>query len=126
MGCTMKRWIVTFLGLLATMGMTTGCQQKCFISEKDFYEHHMLPAGLEDDTTACIHPAFDPTSAPPTIDQPDRPAKFISLEEALAISLENGSSGSKNGGANTPGTVDDSPAIATGGSLNAQSDRMRV
>ena len=127
MGCTMKRWIVMFLGLTLTMGMTTGCQQKCFMAEKDL-TNGTIPAGLEDGdpTPDLVSPTQALTAAPPTIDHPDRPARHLSLQEAIAIALENGATGSKNGGVNTPGTVDDSPAVATGGSLNAQSDRVRV
>ena len=43
----MKQWIAAFLGLTWTMAMTAGCQQKCFISEKAFYDAHVLPANLE-------------------------------------------------------------------------------
>ena len=123
----MKRWIATFLGLMGTIGMFAGCQQKCFISEKNFYDAHLLPAGLEDgDFATLVQPTLEPVAAPPNINQPDRPARPLSLQEAIALALENGATGSKNGGANTPGTVDDSSVVATGGSLNAQSDRIRV
>ena len=123
----MKRWIVTFLGLILTMGMSTGCQQKCFISEQDFYKSHSLPPGLEDgDPTPLVQATQRTSPAPPNIDNPDRPARNLSLQEAIAIGLENGTAASRNGGANTPGTVDDSPAVVTGGSLNAQSDNVRV
>ena len=127
MGCTMKRWIVAFLGLIVTVGMSSGCQQKCFISEKDFYDKHLLPSGLEEgDVTALVQPTHEASAAPPNVDNPDRPIRNLSLQEAIAIGLENGATGARNGGATTPGTVDDSPAIATGGSLDGQSDRVRV
>jgi outer membrane protein TolC len=123
----MKRWIAAFLGLILTMGTTAGCQQKCFISEQAFNDAHRLPPGLEDgDTAALVQPSNELSAAPPTVGQPDRPPRYLSLQEAIAIALENGTSGSKNGGVNTPGIVDDSPAVVTGGSLNSQSDRVRV
>ena len=126
-GATMKRWIAAFLGLILTMGTTAGCQQKCFISEQAFNDAHRLPPGLEDgDTAALVQPTNELSAAPATVDQPDRPPRYLSLQEAIAIALENGTSGSKNGGVNTPGIVDDSPAVVTGGSLNSQSDRVRV
>ena len=126
-GAEMKRWIVTFLGLIATVGMAAGCQQKCFISEKDFYTSHQLPPSLENgDSTSLVQASHETIPAPPNIDNPDRPPRNLSLQEAIAIALENGTTGSRNGGVNTPGTVDDSPSIVTGGSLNAQSDRVRV
>ena len=61
----MKRWIVTFLGLILTVGMSTGCQQKCFIAEKDFYDRNLLPPGLEDgDPTPLVEPTQALTAAP--------------------------------------------------------------
>ncbi len=128
MGCTMKRWMVCLLGMGLTLGLTSGCQQKCFIAEKDyFYSHNMLPCSLEDgDLSAGIQPKHDPSMPPPTVTNPDRPPRHLSLQEAIALGLENGISGSKNGGANTPGVADDSPAVVTGGSLNSQSDYVRV
>src|SRR6266699_3257458 len=127
MGWTMKQWIAGFLGLLSTLGMTAGCQQKCFISEKAFYDAHLLPANLENgDSLATVQPTSERTAPPPTVDQPDRPPRHLSLQEAIAISLETGSSGARNGGATTPGIIDDNPAVLSGGSLNGQSDRLRV
>ena len=127
MGCTMKRWTAALLGLVVTMGMTTGCGRKYFISETDFYAQHQIPQGLEDgDAASAIQPNVESSKAPPTVNNPDRPARPISLQEAIAIALETGASGSKNGGVDTPGIPDDSPAVVTGGSLNSQSDRIRV
>jgi len=126
MGWTMKRWIAAFLSLGLTVGMTAGCQQKCFISEKNFYDSHLIPPGIEEGDPAVVQPAKDTSLAPPDVDHPDRPARNLSLQEAIAIAIENGATGSKNGGVNTPGVVDDSPAVITGGSLNSQSDRVKV
>jgi hypothetical protein len=123
----MKRWIAAFLGLLVTLGTTAGCRQKCFISEKEFYDAHLLPANLEDgDTASLVQPNHESSARPPTVDNPDRPPRHISLQEAIAIALENGTAASRNGGVKTPGIVDNSPAVVTGGSLNSQSDRVRV
>jgi hypothetical protein len=122
----MKRWIAAFLGLMLTMGMTAGCRQKCFISEQDFYIRHDLPAGLEDGDQALVQPTHETTPAPPTVDHPDRPARHLSLQEAIAIALENGTTGNRNGGANTQGLVDDSSLQNNGGTLNGLTDRVRV
>ncbi len=127
MGCMMKRWAVMFLGLTLTTGITTGCSQKCFMAEKDLTNG--IPAGLDGgyaQTQDLVSPSGAQIAAPATIDHPDRPARYLSLQEAIAIALENGATGSKNGGVNTTGLVDDSSLVATGGSLDAQSDRMRV
>ena len=123
----MKRWIAAFLGLLLTMGMTAGCRQKCFLSERDFNISHDLPAGLEDGDPALVQPTHETTPAPPTVDRPDRPARHLSLQEAIAIALENGTTGNRNGGRfNTQGLVDDSSLQNTGASLNGLTDRVRV
>src|SRR5437588_13114254 len=110
----MKQWIAAFLGLSWTMAITAGCQQKCFISEKAFYDAHDLPANLENgDSLAMVQPTSERSAAPPTVDQPDRPPRNMSLQEAIAISLENGAAASRNGGVHTPGTVADTPAVVT-------------
>jgi outer membrane protein TolC len=123
----MKRWNAGLLSLALILGMTAGCSQKCFISEKSFYDSHLLPAGLEEgDPSVLVSPNGGIIPAPPNVDNPDRPVRPLSLQEAIALGLENGATGARNGGVNTPGTVDDSPAVVTGGSLNGQSDRVRV
>ena len=122
----MKRWIAGALSLFLGLGALAGCSQKCFISEKAFYDAHSLPTGLEDgDHTALIHPSKNALPAPPNVDQPDRIPRPISLQEAFAIALESGG-GSSRGGINTQGTVDDTPLAFNGGPLNNQSDRFRV
>lgn len=123
----MKRWINGVACLAVSLGMAAGCSQKCFLDEKVYRDAHVLPAGLEDNSPeALVQASTTMIPAPPTVDIPDRPARYLSLQEAVAIGLENGAASSRNGGVNTPGVVDDSPAIPTGGSLNAQSDRIRV
>src|ERR1700681_4424899 len=92
-GVVMERWIAGLLSLALTLGMTAGCQQKCFIAEKDYYDKHLLPAGLEDYGSALVQSSNVLSPAPPSVDQPDRPPRHLSLQEALAISLENGATG---------------------------------
>src|SRR5207237_8522656 len=61
-----------------------------------------------------------------TVDQPNRPPRHMSLQEAIAYALENGSTASRNGLGPGVGTINDDPLTFTGGSLNLQSDRLRV
>src|SRR5215468_9202902 len=108
----MKRWIAGFLALVVTVPWVAGCGSKCFISEKDFYAAHDLPVGLEEgNAAALVQPTLNPTAAPATVEHPDRPARYLSLPEALALALENGATGSRNGGVTNPGIADDSPAV---------------
>src|SRR4051794_9300310 len=98
----MMRWISSFACLAVSFGMTAGCSQKCFLDEKVYRDAHVLPAGLEDSTPESFVQAAASTMlpAPPTVDVPDRAPRYLSLQEAIAIGLENGAASSRNGGVN--------------------------
>jgi outer membrane protein TolC len=87
------RWITVLAGLALAMGLTTGCQQQCFLHECD-YDHYVKDLGLdklECDPSAGSKPLpLALTNAPTTILNPERPQRYISLAEAISIALENG------------------------------------
>jgi outer membrane protein TolC len=109
-----------------------GCGQQCFLSREAFCGAHsnLLPSELEVNAAAVSQPiTHQPLAAPPDVNYPDRPPRPMSLEEAIAISLENGTPSTitvQNGGAG--GTVNDTLVTFTPGTttLNTQSDRIRV
>jgi len=112
--------------LLALMLLTiaAGCQKQCYISEAEMQNaHHLLPAHMEK-SPALAQEMIDPTAAPADVNNPNRTPRPISLEQAIAIALENGTP-STRGGAGA-GVVDDSLVTFTGTNLNIQADALRV
>jgi outer membrane protein TolC len=90
-----KRWIKRILAILLAFGNGAGCKQQVFMEPED-YQSVMrdLPKGIENN----VHEAIAPTVAntgkvPATVNDPDRPARMISLKECIAIALEQGNAG---------------------------------
>lgn len=123
----MSRWICWVLGLGLCLGMTIGCGPKVFLAEKDFNDaRHLIPASLEEGH--ALSPAAPLTALVPTpadVNNSDRPARYMTLQEVIAIALENGSTAGRGSGVGS-GIADDSLAQFTGGSTTGQSDRIRV
>src|SRR5262245_35735462 len=91
------RWITGVGALALALAMAAGCSKQCFIHECD-YDHYreLMPAWLENQP-ATILPTEGPTGGQPsTIYDPDRPPRFISLAECIAIALERGNVGDAN------------------------------
>src|SRR5207249_1054640 len=88
---------------------------------------HGLPAQLENDPHAATQPLSALIPAPPNVDHPERLPRYLTLMEAIAIALENGSPSSRAGFGT--GGVDDSlasfPSSFGPGFIN-QTDRIRV
>src|SRR5437763_4250064 len=90
---TKQPWIAALLATALAV-----CTQQCFIKECD-YDHvrNDLAGSLEH-----IYQASDPRIASPvytgclpaTVLDPDRPPRYLSLAEAIAIALEHGTVGS--------------------------------
>jgi outer membrane protein TolC len=131
----MKRWLCGALRKLFAGGAATivalvtlaGCQP-VFMSEQTYIGAH-VPLG-ERSSTANSDP-YDLsdktlTAAPPTPSKPDRPPRYVSLQEAIAIALENGHVSSRTGAGQ--GQVDNNLLSFSGqGSLiQGQTERMRV
>ncbi len=74
-----------------------GCKQQCFVPEcdRDQYKNmHGIPHDLEAMTPPEIQPLAGDAPKPGTVDDPDRPIRYLSLSEAVAIALEHGTVGS--------------------------------
>jgi hypothetical protein len=87
-----------------------GCQKQCFLSESDF-QHALamgIPPNLETDPAVAIVPPAGSVPPPTTVDDTKRPARYLSLREAIAIALENGTVGVENPA--TPGLATDAIA----------------
>ena len=82
------------------IAMVTGCKQNTFITEFD-YEHYknLMPAAVyELDPQATNQPVTARVVKPPTVVDPDRKPRYLSLAEAIAVGLEQGNVGSQNSG----------------------------
>src|SRR5258707_15817522 len=94
----MKRWLSRavekiFAGCAATivaLVTLSGCQP-VFMSA-DMYKDAHVPLGERPEPSKDPYapPASALTAAPPTVSNPERPPRYLSLQEAIAIALENG------------------------------------
>jgi outer membrane protein TolC len=98
----MRRWTshVGLVGLVLVLLALGGCKQQCFVTECDF-EHYknLMPPCLEADAGASHMIPASPAAvcgAPATVLDPDRPPRYISLAECIAMSLERGTIGIAN------------------------------
>ncbi len=90
-------------GLAIGLAATVGCKQQCYVTECDLNHYaNLMPANLEFDPGASIIPSGSSVPAPATVLNPEREIRYLSLPEAIAMALENGTPGSPtlNGTAN--------------------------
>jgi outer membrane protein TolC len=112
------RWKTAVVGLLFAMALAIGCKQQCFLYEcdaTDAYRRLGLTPQLENDPTPSIVASTGNVAKPATIDDSERPPRYISLGEAIAMSLENGDPGTQA----LNGTTNDDPTILTGRVVSA-------
>jgi outer membrane protein TolC len=111
--------------LLALSALAAGCKQHCFMTECDYDHYHSLALPhLDCDPAAAITPTLRDGPAPADVFNPDRPIRYISLGESIAIALEQGTVGIENGAGPT-GTIIDRLASFNGRSV-VGSDSIRV
>ncbi len=79
------------------LALVSGCKQNLFLAEAD-YEHYknLMPANLENDPAAVIAPITKSMSKPPTVNEPERKPRYISLAESVSIAIEQGTVGFQN------------------------------
>lgn len=91
------RWITVIAGLAVSLTATVGCKQPCFMSKDDFDHYRdMGVANLETDPTSSVIPAVSDVKAPPTVMDPERQIRYLTLAEAIATALEQGTVGIQN------------------------------
>jgi outer membrane protein TolC len=121
----LTRWKSGLTMLLAFSALAAGCKQHCFMTECDYDHYHSLALPrLDCDPAAAITPTLRDGPAPADVFNPDRPIRYISLSESVAIALEQGTVGIENGGGPT-GTIIDRLASFNGRSV-VGSDSIRV
>src|SRR5688572_622806 len=89
----MKRWLAGALGLVLTLGTTAGCNRQCFLSKEVFEQANaagLAPPSLEEPGAGQHVPLTGDAPEPAIVSQSDRPPRPLSLQEAIAIALENG------------------------------------
>src|SRR2546427_12549063 len=91
------RWKNAVAGLALTVAGIVGCKQTCFLTECDYnhYKDNVLPTmpSLECDSSAAIRPTTSTMPTPSNVEDPDRKLRFLTLKEAFAMALENGTTG---------------------------------
>src|SRR5436309_363873 len=87
---TKRTWIAALL-----LAALTGCKQQCFIKECDWcHTRDNLAGQLElnyhasDPAVSVVH-----SSQPNTVLDPERPAHYMCLAEAISLALEHGTTG---------------------------------
>jgi outer membrane protein TolC len=128
----MKRWLArAVLGwlfgggaLILALGLLTGCQPTFLAREVYEQAHEGMPKNLEGRPDQMMAPLTEITRSPATVIDAERPPRYLELQEAIAIALENGHA-SGRAGAGT-GRVDNNLVSFAGGSLIPQSERIRV
>lgn len=119
----LKRSLPVLLALAIAVALAPGCTRHVFMTEKVFEDAtHQLSYQLENNPTAGVMPITSPVGAPPIVDFPERPPRYMTLPEALAIALENGNVSGSQG----QGFSDDTFVGLGRGPLNNQSQRVRV
>ncbi|HMF18163.1 MAG TPA: hypothetical protein VKE98_13205, partial [Gemmataceae bacterium] len=128
----MKRWCAAILGLTCVGALLAGCQRSIFVQEPDLFDaakRFGLPPQPENDPTLGTTPFLGPVSQPATVIDPDRPPRYLTLREAIAIALESGTIGRQTFVPGAPsfgaGTVTDDMVSFTGSGVIG-SDAIRV
>jgi outer membrane protein TolC len=101
------------------------CQRPCYLSENDFNHAATIaiPANLECDPKLSVVPQTGTVPAPTNVEDVQRPIRYLSLREAIAIALEHGTVGLES--PTTPGTAVDTLGGFLGTTVQS-SDGIRV
>jgi outer membrane protein TolC len=118
----MTRWRNALLGAALTLAGQAGCKQQLFERERDI--DHLrdvavkmgAPAKLETDRSVTLMPGNWQWPVPKTVDNPDRPVRYLTLNEAISIALTQGTTGflSLGGG---QGTANENVQSGQGGTF---------
>ncbi len=119
------KWLGGSLAAMLALAGMTGCQPT-FLSQKAWEQNSalsVLPPSIENSHTPPAAPIIAEVKAPATVNYPEREQREMTLQECIAIALENGvvSGNAPEGQISTQLAVFNGP-----GSLNGQSDYIRV
>jgi outer membrane protein TolC len=123
----MMRWN-TAVGLPAlVLFMVCGCSQNYFISEAEYENFHRLnglPRNLEGGLDVIDAPPVDNPTPPATVLDLDLKPRYISLQECIALALQQGMIGSQS--VRFPGVTEDLVSFGGPGVGVVGSDAIRV
>ena len=122
MGKSWKRGAACIILILA---VALGCQKQCFLSQSDFKNAQPggIPLDLECNPSYSIVPPPGSTPSPTTVEDTTREPRYLSLREAIAIALENGTVGVENPA--NPGLANDTLGGFQGAAV-VSADAIRV
>jgi outer membrane protein TolC len=126
------RWIPASAALALCVAILSGCERQVFLNQKDFDSAtNQFTAMIEKDPGFASQPVVHRVEAPPSVDLPDREPRYLSLSEAIAIALENGtpSSGLIGPDGDNIGQSDQGLVALNRGNLGQfvnQTDRLKV
>src|SRR5258708_1502242 len=100
-------WKTWLIGLALASAPGLGCRQQSFLTEADYHHARTLayPSSLESDPVSELVPRPGTLPPPTTVDDTERQPRYLSLREAIAMALENGTIGTQN--ALAPGFASD-------------------
>ena len=124
-----RPWLHGWVGVLLACAtfVATGCRQQVFLDKQCFeISHEILPPQAETDPTYGNQTLNKIPPAPANLNDPDRPAWNMTLYEAFAIALENGSVGDAAGAG--AGMLNEQQAsfIGSVAGANSQTDRIKA
>jgi outer membrane protein TolC len=127
MGMTMKRGNARLAAILLLAGLG-GCTRTCYMTEAELQSCSSamaaaLPRDLATNPHAAIVPYLPNTPKPMDVNDVDRPVRYMTLQECIAIALEQGNIGSTS--ALFPGIANDNLVAFTGQTV-VGSDSIRV
>jgi outer membrane protein TolC len=87
----------TLAALLVAFAIVAGCKYPCFMTEEDYHSccGIQLPPGGEVGGDTILPPSAQGPS-PASVSDPQRQDRYLSLREAIAVALENGTAGRQN------------------------------
>jgi outer membrane protein TolC len=89
------RWKSLCGGLALLLAAAAGCKQRLFINQDDYDKYKGVSiAALESSPTIHAEPTTDVPPTPPTVRNPEREIRNITLAECVALALEHGIVGS--------------------------------
>ncbi|MFN4260578.1 MAG: TolC family protein [Gemmataceae bacterium] len=92
------RWKAMLWGLGITLAIGVGCKQQCYITKDDLLAYKGLGLQPHKELEPVHHVIYEKADVPKpsTILDPDRPIRPLTLKEAIAIALEQGTVGIQN------------------------------
>ncbi len=123
------RWKVVLAWLALAVLIVAGCKQQCFLNECDYYHYRdIMPETINNNCGPgpSVCPATVNIPQPKTIADPDRPIRYMSLAEAIALALQNGTVGFQNPIFSEGGNPYNDTLVSFQGINVFGSDRIRV